>query len=475
MLFTSPTFVIFFAIAYVAYAAARRYSTLAAQNTVLAVASLVFYGWWDYRYVSLLLFSCAINYLAATKIDRSATDRSRRTWLVLGVGIQLMLLGIFKYLAFVISNVNVCLSAWGLAWRIPPVEMTLPVGISFYTFQAIGYTIDVYRRTSPVCRSIVDFILFVSFFPQLVAGPIETSHNLLAQVERPRVITFDRLNRGLYWVLIGLYQKVVVADTLAPMVEHGFDNVESVSGISSLFALVAFSLQIYGDFAGYTSIARGLGEWMGFSLVANFRRPYLADSPRDFWRRWHISLSQWLRDYLYISLGGNRRGVLRTLFNLMATMILGGLWHGAAWNFIIWGAYHGSLLCANHLLAGWPSPGGRNPRLGLATRIPRVVGMYVLTLLGWLLFRVRDMNHAKNVLHNIFTNFTFSDEVPVFIVPVFALGGTMLAFQCLQESSGDDLIVLSWPAHVRWIFYAFIVSSVCVVGFSATPFIYFQF
>jgi len=308
MLFTSLTFVAFFTIVYGAYLAARHYGSLAIQNLVLAVASLIFYGWWDYRYTSLLLFSCGINYLAALKIDQSATQSSRRAWLAIGVTIQLLILGVFKYLPFTIQNINACLAFLGAQARLPLVELTLPVGISFYTFQAIGYTIDVYRRASPVCRSVVDFTLFVSFFPQLVAGPIETSRNLLAQVERPREITPDRLRRGLYWVLIGLYQKVVIADTLAPMVEYGFDHVDRVSGISSLLALIAFSLQIYGDFAGYTSIARGLGEWMGFSFIANFRRPYLADSPREFWRRWHISLSQWLRDYLYISLGGNRKG-----------------------------------------------------------------------------------------------------------------------------------------------------------------------
>lgn len=475
MLFTSITFVFFFTITYVAYLAARRFSTLATQNAVLAIASIIFYGWWDFRYVSLLLFSCGINYLAALMIVGSNTDRSRRAWLWFGVGIQLALLGIFKYLAFFIANLNSCLSGFGVSSRFPVVHLTLPVGISFYTFQAIGYTIDVYRRASPVCRSVVDFILFVSFFPQLVAGPIETSRNLLAQVDRPREITPDCLRRGLYWVLIGLYQKVVIADTLAPMVEYGFDHVDRISGISSLVALVAFSLQIYGDFAGYTSIARGLGEWMGFSFVANFRRPYLADSPREFWRRWHISLSQWLRDYLYISLGGNRKGLTRTSVNLMATMVLGGLWHGAAWNFIIWGAYHGALLCINHVLTGVSGAARRPYKPALLPWIARVCGMYVLTLLGWLLFRVRDMEQAYEILANISSNFVVTEEVPMFVVPVLALGLTMLVFQCVQESSGDELMVLKWPVVARWTLYSFIIFTVCIVGFSATPFIYFQF
>jgi len=475
MLFTSLTFVVFFTIVYGAYMAARRYGSLAIQNLVLAVASLVFYGWWDYRYTSLLLFSCGINYLAALKIDQSPMQSSRRAWLAIGVTIQLLILAVFKYLPFTTQNVNACLAFMGAQARLPLVEMTLPVGISFYTFQAIGYTIDVYRRASPVCRSMVDFTLFVSFFPQLVAGPIETSRNLLAQVERPREITPERLQRGLYWVLIGLYQKVVIADTLAPMVEYGFDHVDRVSGISSLLALVAFSLQIYGDFAGYTSIARGLGEWMGFSLIANFRRPYLADSPRDFWRRWHISLSQWLRDYLYISLGGNRKGSTRTLFNLMATMVLGGLWHGAAWNFIIWGAYHGALLCLNHMLVGASGPAREVSKPALLPWIARVCGMYVLTLLGWLLFRVRDMQQAYEIFCNICTNFVIAEDVSMFAVPVLAIGGTMLAFQCVQESSGDELMVLKWPVVARWTLYSFIVITVCIVGFSATPFIYFQF
>jgi alginate O-acetyltransferase complex protein AlgI len=476
MLFTSSTFVIFFGIVFTLYLLARRFSTLRVQNVILALSSLVFYSWWDWRFLGLLLFSCASNYVTALHLEKAASLFRKKAWLVTSITIQLGILAVFKYLGFGIENLNACLRGLGFESGIPAVSLVLPVGISFYTFQAIGYTVDVYRGKTRPCRHPVDFVLFVSFFPQLVAGPIETSKNLIPQIESPRSILRESFTLGLYWILVGLFKKVVIADTLAPMVDYSFSNVGTVSGISSLLGIIAFSLQIYGDFAGYTYIARGVAKWMGFDLTINFRRPYLAESPVEFWRRWHISLSHWLRDYLYISLGGNRRGLPRTCFNLMTTMVLGGLWHGAAWNFVMWGAYHGTLLCINHLMVFYKVPFRLLPeRLRLGNKVLRVAGMFMLTLFGWLLFRASSVAQANGILRNIFTNFQWSAEVPAYLLPVCTLSALLFSLHLIQEKHDDELIVLKWPPVVRWSLYVFIAATVAVVGFSTTPFIYFQF
>ena len=275
-------------------------------------------------------------------------------------------------------------------------NLLLPIGISFYTFQTISYSVDVYRGARPSIDNLLNFALYVAYFPQLVAGPIERSTRLLPQLEAPREVTRNDLRVGILWILLGYFKKVAIADTLAPMVDYVFTNPSEVSGTVSLVGVLAFAVQIYGDFAGYTLIARGLSRLMGIHLIENFRAPYLAHSPRDFWQRWHISLSTWLREYLYFSLGGSHHGRTRTYVNLMITMLLGGLWHGARWNFVLWGAYHGILLVFTHALNDIRRQNEGKIWIGL-----RIAFTFLLTLFGWLLFRVADLGQLVDILRNI--------------------------------------------------------------------------
>ena len=476
MVFTSPTFIVFFAVFYSLYLLLQRVPNVRYQNVLLLVASNIFYGAWDPRFLGLLWFSALIDFFVAQQIANASTQRHKRLWLIFTLTTQLSILGTFKYLNFGIESAALLLQALGFEAHYHALAIILPVGISFYTFQTMGYTIDVYRGKVRPCTNLIDFGLYVSFFPQLVAGPIETPGHLLPQLVRKRVIDRAAVSIGVYWVAIGFFKKVVIADTLAPLVQYTFANPTSISGISSLLGIMAFSLQIYGDFAGYTYIARGVAKLMGIDLALNFRRPYLATTPREFWRRWHISLSNWLRDYLYISLGGSRLGIGRTYVNLMLTMFLGGLWHGASWNFVVWGLYHGSLLCIDHLMDSY----GIRLRLLPASfertnHVLRVAGMYVLTLGGWLLFRVTTMHQAGDILHNILFNFTFDPGVAILAVPVLVLTVALFAFHIAQERKQNDLLVLSWSPLAQFGWYVFIALAVITAGLKSYPFIYFQF
>ncbi len=476
MVFTSFSFILFFLVFYALYIVLQRHGRLRWQNLLLVVAANIFYGAWDVRFLGLLWFSALVDFFVAQRIAEATDQRRKRRWLTFSLTLQLSLLAVFKYLNFGIENFGRLMELIGVEVHMHTLSIILPVGISFYTFQTMAYTIDVYRGKVLPCRDLLNFSAYVSYFPQLVAGPIETPGHLLPQMERKRVITLEHMRKGLYWVLIGFFKKLVIADTLAPLVEYTFARPDSISGISSLLGLMAFSLQIYGDFAGYTYIARGISSWLGIDLAMNFERPYLALSPRDFWRRWHISLSRWLRDYLYISLGGSRGAPLKKYRNLMLTMFLGGLWHGASWNFVFWGIYHGSLLCIDHALsAQGGGPGSISARYAGIGRGFRMAGMYVLTLGGWLLFRATSMEQATAILANILTNFTWSPEVPMLLLPVIMLTTALFSFHLAQERSHDDLLVLKWPSLIRFGFYIFMLVSVLTLGIKPQPFIYFQF
>ena len=325
------------------YFLTQRYFRL--QNGILLIASYVFYGFWDWRFLALLFVSTVVDYNLALLIEKSESPGERKALLAASICVNLGILGFFKYFGFFAESFASLLNSFGFQSSTPFFNIVLPVGISFYTFQTMSYTIDVYRRKLPATRNFFDFALFVSFFPQLVAGPIERATKLLPQVLQPRKFSQSNFVEGFYLIILGLFKKVVIADNMAPIVNYIFSrDVSTLSGAEVLVGVYAFAFQIYGDFAGYTDIARGVAKWLGFDLMLNFRMPYFATSPSDFWQRWHISLSSWLRDYLYIPLGGNRQGTLLTYRNLMLTMVLGGLWHGAAWTFVAWGFFHGLIL-----------------------------------------------------------------------------------------------------------------------------------
>jgi alginate O-acetyltransferase complex protein AlgI len=387
VLFNSLTFLFFFSIVLALH---RLAPTWPSRKAVLLVGSYLFYAAWNPPYVLILLFSTTLDWWLARFVDRSTDPRRRRALLILSLGANLGLLGFFKYGGFLLANTSRILAALGIAYQPPAWDIVLPVGISFYTFASLSYTIDVYRREIPARCSLLDYALFVSFFPHLVAGPIVRARLLLPQIEHPREISGDQVGWGLTLVCIGLFCKAVLADAIfAPVVDQVYAHPAMYGALDTWAAVLGFSGQIYLDFSGYSLCAIGLALCFGFEFPDNFRFPYAARGFSDFWRRWHISLSTWLRDYLYIPLGGNRRGPARTYLNLMLTMLIGGLWHGASWMFVLWGGLHGIYLAAERWARG----------RGKATTVPTIetpaygltVFTFLVVTLTWVPFRAPSM------------------------------------------------------------------------------------
>ena len=469
MLFNSSLFVLFAVLVFpLAWALRGR-----ARNVLLLVASYVFYGAWDARFLLLLAASTIVDFTVAQRLERSENPRARR-WLVLVSCVaNLGILGFFKYADFFLSSASALAESVGLDPIALRLDVVLPVGISFYTFQTLSYTIDVFRRKAPACDSLLDFALYVAFFPQLVAGPIERATSLLPQLRAPRAITRDDLFSGFWLVTIGFFKKCVVADNLAVIVDQAFGAPEAPSGAMCLLGLYAFAFQIYCDFGGYSDIARGLAKWLGIDIMLNFRFPYLATNPQEFWRRWHISLSTWLRDYLYIPLGGSRGGTASTYRNLIVTMVLGGLWHGASWLFVLWGVFHGVLLAAHRLWAG--RSGGRGGG-GLLSRLGCWFAMWHLTCLGWLLFRGESVGQALAFLRNIWAWAPGGGDVAEALLYLATFVGLLLSVECFARNRDDPRSVPGWYGGLGPV--AVVGMWTCVLLLSApgdAQFIYFQF
>jgi len=470
MLFNTLEFGVFFAIVFAGNALLRRH--LVAQNLLLLAASAWFYAAWDARFLALIFGSTLLDYCVGRALDRRTPDGTytrspgtRRALLVLSLVGNLGALAFFKYAGFFVESACNLARAVGLETATPALHILLPVGISFYTFQSLSYTVDIYRGQLRSEPSFVRFALFVAFFPQLVAGPIVRAAELLPQIASPRRVSRQALNSAMWLICWGLFKKSFVADNLAPLVEFGFTDAETNSGVA-LVSIYAFAMQIYCDFSGYTDIARGCARAIGFELPLNFDVPYAAANPVEFWRRWHISLSSWLRDYLYVPLGGNRGGGGATMRNLAITMLLGGLWHGAAWTFVLWGAFHGLLLAVHRwIVATWP----RAPVLPLAVR--RFV-FFHLVCLGWVLFRADGLSQVGAVLTSLMTPGAAGarfDSLLVYCAPVVAID---LA-QCM---TGDAYAVWRLPWPVRAAVYVALWFGLTVLGrFDANEFIYFQF
>ncbi len=394
MVFNSLHFLWFFVAVWGLYWALGRQVRL--QNFFLLLASYVFYGYWDWRFCGLILASTVIDYGCGLGMERWGSEPGRRKGLLLlSVCVNLGALGFFKYFNFFVESARELLHSVGLGGGDWTLGIILPVGISFYTFQTLSYTIDRYRGDIPVERNFIDFAFFVSFFPQLVAGPIVRARDFLPQAAHPREFRWEKQAEGLQLALWGLFKKAVVADNLAPLVDAVFASEGELGIPVRLLAIYAFTVQIYCDFSGYTDIARGTAALLGFHFPRNFSQPYFAADPSTFWRRWHMTLSTWLRDYLYISLGGNRKGPGRTYINLMATMLLGGLWHGAAWNFVLWGGYQGLLLAVHRWWRG-EGPGTDAAPWGL--RALRWFVFFQLVCFGWLLFRAQSLGDIARFL-----------------------------------------------------------------------------
>jgi alginate O-acetyltransferase complex protein AlgI len=473
MVFNSLHFVWFFLVVYALY----RVLPHRAQNWLLLVASYYFYAAWDWRFLGLLVASTLVDYTCGRLLGGTESPQRRRTLLCLSLGFNLALLAFFKYFNFFADNLHGMFGALG--WRLDfvTVRVLLPVGISFYTFVTMSYVIDVYRREIPPTRDLVDFAVFVAFFPHLVAGPILRASRLLTQIDAPRTISRDQLRDGAWLIAWGFFQKIFVADNLASLANMVFDPATHQTGVNVLLGSYAFAFQIYGDFAGYSNIARGTSKLMGIELIENFRFPYFVRSPQDFWRHWHISLSTWLRDYLYIPLGGNRGSQRRTYRNLLITMVLGGLWHGAAWTFVLWGVYHGLLLIAYRAAAQmrpfrrWVS----GP--SAAARITSWFVMFHLTCCGWLIFRARSARQLGEMAAGLFTGFApRSVNVEALLVPLLMYTTPLLVVHACEAIYDNVLVVPRLPLGVRYSVYAATFYLTMLFGnFGGAEFIYFQF
>ncbi len=476
MVFNSLVFLVFFAIVYVAY----RLLPHRGQNVLILVSSYIFYGWWDWRFCGLIALTSLCSWgsgLAIGHFRRRGASRAAWWSCAANVGLNLGILGVFKYYDFFASSAAAAAAALGWTADVPLLRVILPVGISFYTFQALSYTLDVHRGQMRPTRNAVDFCAFVAFFPQLVAGPIERASNLLPQIENPRTVTPEGTREGIWLVAWGLFKKCVIADNLAVLVDGVFNGggTATAGGAACLLAVYAFAFQIYCDFSGYSDIARGLAKMMGVDLMLNFNNPYFALNPKDFWARWHISLSTWLRDYLYIPLGGNRRGAARKYANLFLTMLLGGLWHGAAWTFVAWGAFHGALLVAYHAWTSWMGFGKGRVDSGRCVWLRRIA-MFNLACVGWLFFRAETIAQAWSMLGAIFGRWAWDAQAANILCATILFAAPLWAVQALQVASGrlDAPRRLSpVPRIALWIVMA--VGFLLFGNTGGGAFIYFQF
>ncbi len=522
MIFNSLPFFVFIAVFLPLYFSLRGRARL----LLCLVASYFFYGWWDWRFLSLILTSTLIDYVVGLQLDGNDDARSRRRLLITSMLVNLGFLAIFKYFNFFIESFRDLLLSWGVEPGFNTLYIILPVGISFYTFQSMSYTIDVYFRKIKVERDFIRFSTFISFFPQLVAGPIVRAVDFLPQFQKDRPFEWDRFIAGSGQVLWGFFKKVAVADSLAPFVDQCFAAPEGFSSLHLLIGVVFYSFQIYCDFSGYSDIAIGLARIMGFDFPDNFRTPYFSKNFSEFWTRWHISLSSWLRDYLYIPLGGNRSGsfgsrffmlislvlsvvltgwwwmvpiylivviatayamrkdpqksvVFYTYMNLMITMLLGGLWHGASWNFVFWGFLHGMYLIVQRLAGPYWN------RLLDTLRIPNwlqnglAIGMvYVFTCLAWIYFRAADFETASQVIEGIYVleGLNFGSVINKFwVLKGVLLIGILLLVELLDLRWRMYQMVLAKPAF-RIVSFAVLIWLIALFGtFGSNAFIYFQF
>jgi len=475
MLFNSLQFALFFTIVFALYCRLNHKW----QNRILLLASYIFYGSWNWKFLSLIWISTILDYFCGLKINSSENFKKKKLFVTLSILGNLLILGSFKYFNFFIGNLESIFDLFGLSLGINTLNIILPVGISFYTFQTMSYTIDIYRGNIKPTKNFYDFALFVAFFPQLVAGPIEKAKHLLPQIQSKRSLSLEKFYEGCYLIFWGLFLKVVISDNLAIIVDPIFQNYAKYSGASVLVGVYAFAFQIFCDFAGYSSIARGLGKVMGFDIVINFNLPYFSTNPSEFWRRWHISLSSWLKEYLYIPLGGNRKGTIITYRNLALTMLLGGLWHGASWTFVFWGLYQGILLIFHRLLKPFleklPKP--NNYIIERTWFCFRVLFFFHLICIGWIFFRSQTIGQAFSMLKVIFFSFG-----PINLLTKFALIKTiffisiLLIVQCFQFIKKDLLIPYKSHWSIRTALYSICLILFLIYGsIQGNEFIYFQF
>ncbi len=474
MLFNSLTFVVFFALVLALHYAPFPWRV---KKSNLLIASYLFYAAWNPPFVVLLWISTIVDWNVAKWMFREQRQSRRRMLLWLSIATNLGILGYFKYGEFLLQNWQALMLSFGIDYQVPAWSIILPVGISFYTFQTMAYSLDIYLRRAEPAKSFLDFSLFVTFFPQLVAGPIVRPTHLIPQFAVPHLASARQFGWGLTLVILGLFQKVVIADgMLAAPAEAVFDAKGPVSTLDAWLGTLAFSGQIFSDFAGYSTTAIGVALCLGFSLPTNFRFPYAAIGFSDFWRRWHISLSTWLRDYLYIPLGGNRKSSTRTYINLMLTMLLGGLWHGASWNFVVWGGLHGGFLAIERFTRA------RFGHLALGDRLWFQILLALLTYAAvnvtWVFFRAQDFSTSSSIVMSMFGMAPADAATPLptlHIIYVVGVISALLTAHWLMRNTTLEAVAARIPRPLLAFLLAFMVFTVIITQGTGNAFIYFQF
>jgi alginate O-acetyltransferase complex protein AlgI len=478
MLFNSISFAIFLPIVFVFYWLATG-ENLRRQNILLLIASYYFYACWDWRFLFLLIFSTVLDYYTGIRIHEAAYRRNRLIWLWLSIGINLGFLGVFKYYNFFVESMADGLSLLGVSANVTTLKVILPVGISFYTFHGLSYVIDLYKDRIKPEKNFIDYSLFVSFFPLLVAGPIERATHLLPQIVNKRVFNNTKAADGLRQILWGLFKKIVIADNCAKYANEIFNNVGAYSGSTLALGAILFAFQIYCDFSGYSDIALGTARLFGIELLRNFAFPYFSRDIAEFWRRWHISLSSWFRDYVYIPLVGSKGSLLFKIRNTFIIFLLSGFWHGANWTFIFWGLlnalYFLPLLLSekNRVHTDVVAPG---KLFATPKELLQICVTFGLTVLAWVFFRAEDLSSAVAYLKGMFTN-TILTKPEIFPVDVLALLAAFIAVEWLQREKQHALQIDGFriPRTVRWGIYYAIVLAIAVFGGTQQEFIYFQF
>ena len=449
---------------------------------MLLVASYIFYGAWDWRYLSLLLISTTVDYFCGIYLQKTTLKKYKKKIVGVSIATNLTLLGIFKYYDFFAESFQLFLANIGLSSQPYFLNLILPIGISFYTFQTMSYTIDIYRGRLKPAKNFLDFALYVSFFPQLVAGPIERGTRLIPQILKPRIVNWNKFYHGVYFFFWGFFLKSFIADNLAEFVDPVYNSLGPYDGAQVLLATYAFSFQIYCDFAGYSFMAIGLALVMGIELMENFRRPYFSKNISDFWRRWHISLSTWFRDYFftpfYIYLGKIKflkaysikfRHVLTFMAALLATEYFLGLWHGAGWNYGFFGIYHAVMIGVYYLTRHYWD------KMNLFLQI---FLNYQIVCLGWMIFRADTMEQAWEMLKSILVSFSFAQvvDLKISLIKFLAFTTILITVQIFQDWKNDTLIIFRLPPAFRYAYYSLLGTLILVFGnFEERPFIYFQF
>lgn len=480
MLFNSFDFAVFLPLVYLLYWTLFQ-KHIKLRNLFLLTASYVFYGFWDWRFLSLILISSLMDYILAMQIHAAKPEQKskRKTLLVLSLVLNLGFLGFFKYYNFFVESFIATFTLFGKDFSYSPMHIILPVGISFYTFQSLSYTLDVYFKKMEPTHKLINFLAFVSFFPQLVAGPIERAKKLLPQFDEIKSFDYQAARSGLLFILFGLFKKVMIADRLAVFINQTYGNIEDAKGIAMLTGVFFFAFQLYLDFSAYSDIAIGTARLFGFKLSTNFRRPYLSSSFSGFWKRWHITLSSWFQDYIYIPLGGNRKGVNRKIVNLLVVFFLSGLWHGASWNFVIWGLINGLFLILLDPLFKLEKPSGGMKRFFAA----------LLVFSGWTLslifFRAQTFGDVMLVFQNIGFDgvqalYDFGLNSREFTFALWLIAG-MMVYEVIAEKWSEALQERFYAGHylLRWGVYLILTLSIIYLGAygagNDNSFIYFQF